>query len=203
MSDQRLRMRDARLQPREHEEVAVAALRRRIFGRGERIVRDAPVRGRPQRGAIGIIDARRHDADDRVRLVVETNRLADDVRSSAETSFPETVAQNGDPRRARALVARLEAAADRRRDAEHVEEIRVDHRAADALRPIARRQRVRFVPQGGHPGEAAIARAPVQEVRRRGVSDALFRLTVDLRDEHQRVRRRRRAAAAGARRSRR
>ena len=128
------------LQPRHHREIAVVALRRGIDGGRQRIVRHAPVRRDPGAGSIGVVDRRRHHADDRVWFVVDAERLADRVRPRAEALPPEPVAQDRDPRRARPFVGGGEGAAEHRLHVEHVEEVGVDDRAGDALRPIALRR---------------------------------------------------------------
>ena len=107
-------------------------------------------------------------------------------RRSAEAALPEAVAEDRD---ARAAPGPSSRGSNRRpsagRDAEHVEEIRVHHRAADPLeadRPTTARRIRPGTPS--MPGEAAVPRAPVEEVRRRGVAETdcfVWRLLCDTR----------------------
>jgi hypothetical protein len=170
----------------EHEEIPVIALCGRILGRGQqRIVGHRPVRRNPDLRFAWVIDAGRHDADDRVRLVVEALTLSDRVRPAAEALPPERVADHGRSRCPVHFILGCERAAERRRDLENVEEVGVDDRRAAALRVIARGQRHAGFSKAGQPREAVIAGAPIEEVRRRGVAGRLTGLPVRAADQHQ------------------
>ena len=162
------------------------ALRGRILRRPEqRIVGHAPVRRDPQRRLAGIVDPRRHDADDRRRFVVETGGLADDVGPPTEKPPPQSVAENRDARCVWLLVRCDERAADGGPDLEKVEEIRVHHGAFDTFRVVGRRQGRRCRFEGGQSTKRMIARAPIEKIRRRRVRKSLLRLPDVLRQQHE------------------
>ena len=120
----------------------------------------------------------RHHPDDRVRLVVESYRLADDVAARTEPLPPDAVAEHSHARRAWPFIAGRQAASKRRLDVEHVEEIRVDDRAGEALGAVTAGECERGLPERGQPRETARADAPVEEVGRRGVEVVLSGLRV-------------------------
>src|SRR5882672_10923613 len=101
----------------------MVAFRGRIDARRQRIVGYAPVRRNPDARLVRVVDAGRHDADNRVRLVVESDGLADGVRTRAEALPPEAIADNCDARRTRLLIGGIEPAPDRRLQLEHLEKV--------------------------------------------------------------------------------
>jgi len=86
------------------------------------------------------LHAGRHHADDRVGLAVDRHRPARRERVRPETALPQAVAEDGDLRRPRRVVAGHEAAAARRADAEHVEEVGGDRGGVHRLRLAGPRQ---------------------------------------------------------------
>ena len=82
-------------------------------------------------------EARGRDAENRVEIVVETHRLADDVRVGAEKATPEPIADDGDLGDARAVIARREDTAALSLHPEHREVVGVDKEPFDALGAIA------------------------------------------------------------------
>src|SRR2546428_594954 len=180
--------RHARLQSSDDGEMAVAALLRRILrGREQRVVGHGPVRRNPQLRFAWIIDTWRRDADNRVRLIIEPGCLTDDVGAAAEPLAPQRLADHRDALGAMYFVRGCERPAERRLHLKDVEEIRVDHRGRNALWMIAGRQGDARLANGGKSGEAAIADAPVEEVRRSGVVRWLLRLTIAHADENELV----------------
>src|SRR5215207_6124887 len=79
------------------------------------------------------LEVGRHHADDRVRLAVERERPPDDPGVRAEAPLPERVAQQDNLVRAGPVLLGGERAAVSRRDAEQLEEVRVDALPVDAL----------------------------------------------------------------------
>jgi hypothetical protein len=69
------------------------------------------------------LEPRRHDADDGVGLAVEGERLADDLRISAEAPLPQPMGEHHGGRRPRLIVAGTEGAAEGRRDPQHREHV--------------------------------------------------------------------------------
>ena len=117
------------------------------------------------------VEAARQHPDDRERLAVDEERLADDARVAAVAALPQPVGQDDDPVPARHLLLGQEGAAHGRPHAEHREERRRDADAADLLgdsiaahRP---RHRVEPVAPPDDVVERPALRAPVEEVARR------------------------------------
>ncbi len=105
-----------------------------------------------------VLERRRHDADDDVRIVVERHAAPDDRGIAAESPVPERVAQDDDSRPAVAIVGRREVAAANGSNAERAEVVGADGLSAQPLgfgatlerrRPrLERRERVeRMIPQ--------------------------------------------------------
>ena len=88
----------------------------------------------PHLDAPRVVDARRHDADDRERLLVHVQPSADNVAARAVAPPPQPVADHDDRFSAGDIVARSELAADRRARAEDLEEAAGDGRAVDIAR---------------------------------------------------------------------
>jgi len=128
-------------------------LRRRYSGTGapdHREILIAPaavailhmVEGHPQlRGQAHVADRRvrkarprRHHSDDDAGERREGDRLPDDAGIGAEPATPQRVAEDDHTRRAGDAVSRREPAADRRRGAQHLEQIRRCLIRVDALR---------------------------------------------------------------------
>src|SRR5262245_19863631 len=104
----------------------VAALKLRLIVESQR---------RPHQASIdGEVEIRRHYADDREGSRVERQRLIHDVRIGSESSIPQTVFENDYPMAPRLVFARHKCAADRRLDAERVEEASGDAITAELFR---------------------------------------------------------------------
>ncbi len=88
--------------------------------------------------ARGIPEARRHDPDDRARDVVHHDLPAEGTGVAAEALLPDAVRHHDDPLGAGPVLARGEPPAERRANAQDVEEVRRDARAADANGGLAR-----------------------------------------------------------------
>ena len=131
-------------------------------------VRPEPQRDPRCRAAGGKLEPGRHDADDPVVDAVEADRAADGRRVAPERLAPQRVPEDG---RARALAHELlggERPGERRRDRERREELPGADRHGD---PFGRRARPRpgelFLVVHAEGLEGAVARAPVDVVRRR------------------------------------
>ncbi len=109
--------RDAGFQSSERIEPVVVAAIEQLAG-----ARRGPHRGEDVVGP-DVLEVARHHADDRVRDVVELDRLADDRWIGAELRSPIGIAEDRQRRRVRPIVVIRESATDRRRDAEDPEEI--------------------------------------------------------------------------------
>ena len=113
----RLHERDTALEARDTLHVVVPTTRARLGGERERDPEIASHRGpRCDRGF------RRHDADDRVRLVTQFQRPSNHVRVGAELGAPEPVAQNDHVLRAGRVLFGPKGASERRPSADDVEE---------------------------------------------------------------------------------
>src|SRR5579863_4586284 len=75
----------------------------------------------------------RHDADDGVELVVETNRLTDDVRVSAKPVHPESIIHHHNPCCAGPVLFRQKPAAEKRLHTQHGKRVRGHLSTDDAL----------------------------------------------------------------------
>ena len=117
------------------------------------------------------------------RLVIEARALTDDVAPAAESLAPQRVADHGDARSAVHLVRGGERTAKHRLHAEHVEEVRVDHRSRQPVRLIGGRERDARRAKAGETGEAVMARAPVEKVRRVGAVETLSRQAIGAADQ--------------------
>ena len=73
-----------------------------------------------------VLERRRHDADDEIRIVVERDASTDDGGIAAESAVPERVAQDHDSRSAVAIVGCREVAAANGSNAERTEVVRAD-----------------------------------------------------------------------------
>ena len=161
-----------------------------------------------------VLEIARHHADDGVLDAVQLHRPPDHGGIGAELRAPVRIADNHRGNGGGPVVFVGEAAAARRRHAEHVKEVARDPAAAQPLRALGAGQRVGLLARIGERLEGLRPRAPVEEVRPRD-GDAVA-LAVDLVrvDEpagvgqrqrlqqdavHQRKDRRRRADAEGER----
>src|SRR5437763_10751479 len=109
--------------------------------------------------------ARRHDADDRVRLAIELQRSADDVGGRAKTALPESVAQDHDMAAIGSVRFAQEYTAERRPCAHDLEEIGADGACDDRLRIAAAGKRELPEPIDRHPLEESCVALPVVEIR--------------------------------------
>ncbi len=133
------------------EESEVARLRIRAVGEGD-----------PQVDISGEVEARRHHADDVVDLAVEHQRTADGIGRAAETALPEAMAEDHRRLPARGILGGGERPAQRRADAQHLEQIGGDQPNPQPLRRAARQAGLPAV-AGRHPRERPVL-APVEEV---------------------------------------
>ena len=119
---ERLRMRHAVLPPSDQiEEMAAARRRERRRVDRERL---------PELDLLIVhVVAARHDADDLVRLVVDLNRLPDDVLAPAVRALPELPREDRDRRRVRHRVGRREPASAQRRHAQRRHQLRRHERS--------------------------------------------------------------------------
>ena len=78
--------------------------------------------GNPELGTARKIQARRHDADDLDRTVVEGHRFPDDPRVCAKAPHPRAMIQHGDERYVRNVVLRSQSTTQHWFDAERLEE---------------------------------------------------------------------------------
>ena len=125
---------------------------------------------KPERG--------RQDAGHRALFAVHGEIAADRARVAAEFPLPQRVAQQGHARGAGAVVVRHEAAPQRRRHPQQLEEIPGGAHAGDALRPVPAGKVEAGIGDAGQVGETVVLIAPVQEIRARNsvaVSRGLLR----------------------------
>ena len=168
----RLLDRDAVLQPAAHHQPDRAPRRQPGRTPRHRLRRHRdrqPQVGAEQRRAL---EAARRDANDRERVAVEENRLADDSRIRVVPALPQLVADHRHrafPRRP--IVSILERPAVRRARAEHGEVIAADDRAEHALRGVTppKAHRRRLEPSGIDAVERrrALAHRAVERMRHR------------------------------------
>jgi len=105
------------------------------------------------------IEAARHDADDRVGLLVEADDLAHGPRAGTEPALPQLVAEEGHAGPARLVFRRGERPTGQGRDAERGKE-RVRHPLgldADGFAVAREVHRHRLVPRDGREGRGAVA----------------------------------------------
>src|SRR5438034_6609321 len=128
---------------------------------------------------------RRHNADHRVGLAVQRDRLPGDIRIAAKTPLPHWIAEHEDAVVAGLQVFGLKRASHERFDAKNLEHPLAKPDAGNGLGPVAARQRSTPSLRGSHPLETPALGAPVQKVRRRGRVPAMvqnrddaFRLAV-------------------------
>ena len=145
-------------------------------------------RGPDVSGRRRIAERRRHDANNRAAGAAERERAAEDGRIGAEATPPERVADDDDRRAAEPFFLRRRETAERRCDAQHLEEPRRRVHRGHALRHRARGVRDVFEIAGAKRLERAVLRVPLFEPARR---DQLRRLTeagVPFVDRHQPIR---------------
>ena len=118
---------------------------------------------RPERKRKG---PRRH-ADDGARLTVNANGPADDVRAATKAALPERFADHDLMVLSPDLIARLQRAAEDRRDAERLEKVRRDEVSLHALGTIAAGE-VDIPPHGRrHTSERGDLLPPLEKIRGR------------------------------------
>jgi hypothetical protein len=139
--------RHAILEPGHHAVIEPAApLRRLLIGERHRYphVRRRVVELRP---AAREDERRRHDADDRVRLAIERDRLPDRAGASAVAPLPQRPTDQRDVA-ARPILRRRDRASERRIDAQQRKEAGRNPRAHDPLGIAGSRQLERHVEEG-------------------------------------------------------
>ena len=100
----RLRRPHAGLQPSEHEQPEIVVIAQQVaLGDEQRFHHQGHEQIRANAGLTALKTGGRH-ANDGVRMLVQIDRLADDVRPSAKMCVPQTVADDGDGCAARAQV---------------------------------------------------------------------------------------------------
>jgi hypothetical protein len=110
-------------------------------------------------------ERRRRDANDRVRLAVDSDRLADGRRAGGVFTIPQPIGDHCRARRARLVVFRQQRAADKRLHAEQLKVVaghRLAHRKPRAVDQFHGGHR-RAV--GQHVGEHVVLRFEIEEVR--------------------------------------
>src|SRR5580693_4128752 len=122
---------------------------------GPRLKRDQNV------GSLEELKARRQNADERVRLRIECDGLANPIRGTAKATLPERVADHGDGRAADAVFLRKKRAADDGRDAQEREKPGGDVPALKALRLATAGEREICKAGGFHGFEGAALVTPV------------------------------------------
>ena len=115
--------RHARLQPRHRQQIATGAW---LSGRDG-------LEWNPDLLAVGVLESRRHHADDDRRECVDEHRLAEHARIGVVPRLPHRVADDHDAACAGPVVLGREAVAERRRDTEQRKQIPRDRRACKPL----------------------------------------------------------------------
>ncbi len=106
----------------------------------------------------------RHDADDRHLISIEREQTANDVTVAAESLLPERVTEHHSPWPAGTFLFCRECAAEKRRDAEHLEDVGADHRGVQLFRFESAGQCCPAVVVGADRVEAPVLRLPVDEI---------------------------------------
>ena len=164
---------DVGLQPTcGREAVVVAAIyevrrRRQRPDRDEEIDRAGEVEPRE-------LEAARHDANNRVQGAVEPERPSEHVRIGIQPRAPERVGDDGDRRRVRLVVVVDEGAAQRRRHAQHRENIGRGPARPQPLGAIVAGERHRLVARQRQRLERSRASAPIEVVRPRNGNEVAF-----------------------------
>jgi hypothetical protein len=107
-----------------------------VGGRDLAIGRLVDIGRHPDLYAVRKIEALRHHADDGMRQALKRDRLADDLRITAEPIPPEVVAQDRDRRLSGALVSGADVAAHQGGGAHHAEERVRGGRAMELFRML-------------------------------------------------------------------
>ena len=94
-----------------------------------------------------VAEARRHDANHRVGTIVQRDRLADRVRLSAEHAQPQAVADHRHRRRPGHALLGQEAAPERGRHADHLEEVGRARHSRHALTAVPSWTMLKLVPE--------------------------------------------------------
>ena len=117
--------------------------RRRLeSARGAAIPRGIGGQRDPEPSPLGIGSLARDDADDDVGRTVEKNRSPKSVRIRTELTPPQLLAQDDHGRRPRFFLFRKKGSAEKRLNAQDVEQIRRDPPTADACSAAVTRDRV-------------------------------------------------------------
>src|SRR5262249_25495565 len=86
---------------------------------------------------LGPLEPRGHDADDRELIAIHGDLLPDDSSATAETTLPQTMAENDDRMRVRRLIIfGRDRASERRARAQHIKIIARDNRSFDLIGPL-------------------------------------------------------------------
>src|SRR6185369_7957232 len=107
---------------------------------------------------------RRHHADDCKLLIIESDRIANQIRLSAESTLPQSIAQHCDGRLAAFVIFRQERAPEKRIDAEYFEELRRRKLDRQLFRLTSACQVQTLIAERGHVLEAAVLIVPGAEV---------------------------------------
>src|SRR5205814_9338475 len=114
--------------------------------------------------AVGKMKSFRHDADDRVRFVVQTNRLPDDSSISAVPARPQAVAEQRDMRRSGTIFILGEGASEERLHLKDGEELRRDRLAVDADWLAVSGHAPTAIPDRGQIAEYGVSHPPIVKV---------------------------------------
>jgi hypothetical protein len=151
----------ARFEARHHTQVMIASACRLIRPKGHR---------RPELlFTSGEAEMRGHNADDRVRMIVERQALPNNASIAAEAPLPQAMTEHDYALGVGAVFLLRKDAPQRRRDAEQREQAGRNTYALDPLRLATPGQAQARAPEGGDLREDSILIAPVNEIRRRYV----------------------------------
>jgi hypothetical protein len=118
----------------------------------------------PDRLTTRVTEVRRHDANDRIRLAIRANGLAQDLRVFPKPILPHRVAQHRDVPESRRFFVTAERTAELRSDLHYVEKLGADPCAIVALGFLGSADVDRALVKRRDPGEAPLLRAVIEIV---------------------------------------
>ena len=116
----------------------------------------------------------RHHPNDRHLISIEREQTANDVTVAAETLLPERVTEYYSPWPADTFLFGREGATEKRRDAEHLEDVGADHPGVQLFRFESAGQCRPAVVVGADRVETPALRLPIQKVGRRNRHEPPF-----------------------------
>ena len=140
-------------------------------------------------GSHRVGEVARHHADDVPDLVLERNRLADDLRVASKLPLPEPVAQDGDPVAAVRFLGGRERPAEHRDHAKDAEEVRRHAERAHGLAmALGVPQAERSAGHGGQAVEQLLLRPPIEKrLGRSRIAQYVTRFGIGLEHGHEPV----------------